>query len=322
MVDREELPFDVDGWLADVDRVLAVDGLPVFERFNRMYLNRLEGQRVTLVLPRIGEIGVVERGESFLFSRHAIMSQGGCLRRPFRTASGGRGQWEWFTDTRVFVLTALDDLVGLAKGESLRFSVQEVCPLTVTRRDARQLETILTLGLGVEGVPFPSMIDLSRVEDVFTRALGSGRRYEGEKLTLKAVSRLTGVPASTLSNIKNKKASVLNLPAATLLPLSTLGQLKRYDDQLAQAWRTRPVEVSSARYVVSVTTTIGVYTYAQRTSFDAELLHRELVTLLDDETRVLTLRSVTREDGVFVERVTFDKRDVERVEMVLSEVSA
>lgn len=308
----------VTAWLAGLsNRDNPYAGGAVYDVLCGMMVLRLDGQSVRVTLPVTEAFGVIEPLDPFLFELSSVAAQGGAVGQRFKTATGARGMWQFVLATRTLSMMALDDKANIEQGDYLTFNIREILAHDVTRAGVLHFETDVTFDVSTEDWT-PSSIDLELIRRrVFDRM--NGQIPTSGRLPIRYVSGLTGVLPSTLSNVKNGRSDLLNLPASTLVPLSVLARLIAYDDRLVQVGSVERAG-RLVYYDVVIRTTIGVYHVKRLDRVVAFALHDELTTVFDDAARTITFRDILREDHSPVARLTLDKRDVESIEMI-AEVS-
>lgn len=131
------------------------------------------------------------------------------------------------------------------------------------------VDVMLDITDGVS-TPSPVLIQLDRIETYVLEALRQGT------LSVNRVARLTHIPASTFSRLKNEKQSFRNLPLATLLPMGVLADILAFDAAVAAAWTSeRPVRSGQVRIVVE--TTDVTYTIDGENEALVDSLHARLL---------------------------------------------
>lgn len=175
---------------------------------------------------------------------------------------------------------------------------------------AIQVEVMLDVTPGIT-TPGPVFVRLDWVEQYIFNPLRDGRG-----LSLNHIARLTGVPASTLSRVKNQPDSLHNLPVSTLLPLSLLGQQLAFEHDIAVSWSVYAV-TPDATYTLVVTTTSQVYRVTSENRLYIEQLHVNVLDALSSGATAVTLSDAV--DGVMDGDVRHDSVTL-RTEHIISVV--
>lgn len=198
-------------------REAAGEVLTPHERMYAMYLQRLEGHLVTFVLTELPGLGYVDYDESpanetFRFAFVDLMVNGWSRRFQVRLRESGV-VCDVVLDlfSRLVTVVPQEDVGAHRAGDALLFTLAGFFTSAVSAETA----TSVKLWLGVEVVPYTDDVDaaMTPLRQSFTPMyveLGVIRESRlddgyvpGRKLSMQDVSRVTGVPASRLSELRS-----------------------------------------------------------------------------------------------------------------------
>ena len=222
----------MDGISSDVRGVEYTENGMTHRRLQIEFLKRLDGHMVHIgVNDMFGyETDPMLCDSRFRFDLDALMAHGMTSVFPYSTDAGQSG------DIRVDWLTRTVTVTGMSEdGEAEFYPVSRMLVYAVSRVDLYSLEFGLLFDLSTAPIEMDAVenplytVDRIAIEMALAAQV-KGRGYLPDyPVTAKEVSYFTGIPQSTLSDLKNGKKSIENLTYQTLSALTLYGNIKEVE---------------------------------------------------------------------------------------------
>lgn len=330
--DMESSPGLYDGY-----RELGEDSaIGPQERLQEMFLKRLNGFSVELAVTyteAFGNVRLHSGPEGLVFDLPTLQKNGMTSVCSFTSDKGvsGTARLDWKHQTFVFVPE---------NGEPATYVVNEFMEYAMIWGVGHQL----TIGILCAIAPilesdtdrtheFLSDVSLNKfhIENLIfadRSKLGKDGRFNPQAgVTLKDVAEVTGVSASTLSNIRNGKKSLENLTWTTLAALSFYAKIRLLDMHIIDMLRQQftgdsPVLAGDASLKDSMSgVDCVVVTLRDGTGYrvqgdgnqSADAVYDDLFALYEDERTAMDLTGVTSDFGEPGRRMMVPKVDVKHI---------
>lgn len=217
------------------EELISFDKITPRQRLNEMFLKRLYDHYIGLSIPYTKEFGSIKLPEPFKFNINGINQQDMCSYVRFESDTGvvGRMKLDWLNMTLTMTPESENDVV-----ESIIYTVHQYLVSWMTPMEDFTVEIGLLLDMSRldEGRTDEGSIldDMSFnkwfIEQGVLEQAQRGSGYIPERpVTFKSISDITGVSASTLSDLKNGNKSIDNLTLNTLSVLSFYGNIKNLE---------------------------------------------------------------------------------------------
>lgn len=269
---------DIQKWFDEMEASRGIyDGLAEIgegtfvspqERLHEMLLKRFYGHTITLSLYDVKTFGDVTFEESIEFNFEDLAKNGFVSTIPFSSSSGSKGivKLDWKSKYLTFIPD--DKLVDDPMDRFFVYRIGQFHPSAVNvisdfKLDLRLLidaysvldlndtNDVLAISQEEETKDYINASPDFNMNDVYIKGgvlAPKGLGFIPERpSTFKEIAQITGVSASTLSDLKNGKKSIRNLTVETASLLSAYGHIKFVDSFLYDAFsRLKSVRTSEA----------------------------------------------------------------------------
>lgn len=332
--------------LYDNYRTVGEDGtIGPSERLQEMFLKRLNGFSIQLDVVYTDEFGNVTLGDGLYkmdFDLATLQANAMTTVMPFTSDKGhvGTVRMDWKHTTWVFVpengepsTYVVNEFLESAMvwGVGHKLTIGLLCVIAPLADDESPKSDFLSDSslnkFYIEGLIFADRSKLGK----------DGQFNPQAGVTFKHVAEVTGVSASTLSNIRNGKKSLENLTWTTLAALSFYAKIRMLDSHIIEMlrrqltgdvpaalvesdWKLRAdsAEISDADYCVVVVLRDG-------TSYrldGSEETYESVMSLYEDERTAMDLKFAGMESGHTLRRVMVPKMDVKDIRLVQGQYAA
>lgn len=276
-------------------------------RIHELFLKRLFGQYVGLWAVDTTEFGTVhiDIGNYIDFDYMTLARDGFVTKLPFTSDAGVQGEARIDWKGLDLILIPDADDVEQYYHYTIGLLINHAISRAADGRVCIDLMADLVYKDSAEQFPNHRVLEHSPLSRLYIECGVLNQGSDGGFMpsrtpTLKAISEITGVTASTLSNLKNGKRKIENLSYETFAILSQFGYMRNLDDMIYAALQldrraeatAQTSTVDADGYRLAVVTDDAVY-YIDQTSLEAARDRlREIDAMFAGEIRSLFLEDI------------------------------